>query len=139
MPKESRNSKVIPVISRRGINRKFRGFLVISRREKTRDSRGFLVFSRRGEYEESKLFPIFSRSGVYGKDLEIPVNFKAFLRASLDKKRRPCIAAKPSIFLGFSRFSLRGIGCGNLPRRGCGRLPRYNAIIPIPPLPGAWR
>ena len=40
-------------------------------------------------------------------------------------KRRPCIAAKPSILFGFSRFSLRGSGCGNLPRRGCGRLPRY--------------
>ena len=132
MLKESRKSKVIPVISRRGINRKFKWFLVISQREKTRDSRDFLVFSRRGEYEESKLFHINSRREVYGNDLEIQVNFKAFLRASLDKKRRPCIAAKPSILFGFSRFSLRGSGCGKLPRRGCGRLPRY--IVRFAPL-----
>lgn len=84
----------------KGENERFKGF---SRHFSKRRIRGI------------QTFPIHSRSGINGEYLEIQVNFLAFLRAFLDKKRRPCIAAKPSIFLGFSRFSLRGVGCVILP------------------------
>ena len=48
------------------------------------------------------------------------MNFLAFLWAFFDKKRRPCNAAKPSVFLGFSRFSLRGVDVRFCPREDVG-------------------
>ena len=84
----------------------------VSRHFPKGENERFIGFSRhfsKRRIRGIQTFPIHSRSGINGEYLEIQVNFLAFLWAFLDKKRRPCNAAKPSIFLGFSRFSLRGV------------------------------